>query len=180
MGCFSSLSLAAMIFWITLKDLGLRHVLDHAQDQHDVVAQELHVLFAERRDDVVHDLSAAPCEREVALVLGRLQHVGRLLEGAVGQGAARLRQVHQALELIQHLVEVAPVAQQALDQTEQITEVDVLLDLLQLLGHELEGIVRDRHHVVHELLALRLPAGGAPGPARSVLDLGGEQIELLV
>src|SRR5665811_433348 len=97
------------------QDLRLGHVLDHAQDQHDVVAQVPEVFLSEGRDHVVHDLHPTLGEGEVALVLGRLEKVSSPVEGVADEGADRLPEVGQALELVEHRVQVAGVTHETLE-----------------------------------------------------------------
>ena len=66
------------------------------------------------------------------------------------------------LELVEHALQVAGVAKQALEQAQQVGQIDVFLHLLQLLDGKVESLVGDGRDVAHQLGAVLALALGHP------------------
>ena len=83
-----------------IHDLGLGHLLDGVEDEHDVVTQRLYVFLIEGRHDAVGDLEAALGESEVPLLL-QLGGLGRdhLHDGADQLAETQDHLAHLALTL---------------------------------------------------------------------------------
>ena len=124
------------------------------------------------------DVRPAAGKGEVALALHLRQRVDGLLERLVGEGAEGVGQVADRLQLVEHALEVAGVAQQALEQAQQVGQVDVLLDFLQLLDGEVERLVGDRRDIAHQFGTLLALALGLPRLLAQVGHLDGQRVDL--
>ena len=112
-------------------------------------------------------------------MLGRLQHGHSLAERLIAQRPDRLHQIHHALKLVQHRFQVAPVAQEPLEQPQQVAQIDVLLHFLELLDRQAERIIGDGHDIAHQLGARLALALGGLRLFGEILHLGGQKVELL-